>query len=680
MDLNSTAYTGAWINWSRGPVLGATLTLPNSYGAALVSAVAVLVHLSGTFSWMTICYVLHQWRTALAKGDGLYHQQQAILRNASSDIGVLWQLYKIGNSWRTVIPHSRRRIAWLVITGVLHLVLFLVAGIVSSQLITAGNETLVKQSACGYLTNLPSSDVVTLEAFQEYVALNLDVERNAGLSLQQVQSCKGTTLDTDVECDAFTRAAHLMTLYNATCPFQDASMCITPDGLAVQVDTGMVDSQLDLGINAPAKDRIKYRHVTTCSPIKQEGFATDWINATSVNITGLEPEPGEMLKFYNYGSALNTNHTFWLTNWWYYTARVGVNIFPAYQLDVLSTFSDDDLQPVSNLASGDSDLALLFLQYHGQYLDEVNDPWFSAHQPGLKLPGSLTPTGLRLADNTASVLGCTHQYQICGTDIQNCSPLMGFQNIQDYNLANNTLGLNDAQLNTTSRVFHALAYSTMMRIVGPLGASVLQANNDMVGDVSLALPDNQWKIEVENLHNVMMTAFLRSIAEYAAGPQEDISQWIVPPQTPIEKRQCQNQILRRDDHMNFSLFAVVLIVVIAILLFVIYFQLESTIRRYQRKSRGGRLRNLRWEKDGLLDLQRIAYEASGLGSWKTPESSSVPVTDTAELFDFPEMDELGKADSVDSEEHGETSGRENTEFISANKQTSIPTTSVHRYL
>lgn len=134
---------------------------------------------------------------------------------------------------------------------------------------------------------------------------------------------------------------------------------------------------------------------------------------------------------------------------------------------------------------------------------------------------------------------------------------MGFQNIQDYNLANNTLGLNDAQLNTTSRVFHAVGYSTMDRIVGPLGASVLLANNDMVGDVSLALPDNQWQIEVENLHNVMMTAFLCSIAEYATGPQEEISQWIVPPQTPIEKLQCQNQILRRNDHMNFSLFAVV---------------------------------------------------------------------------------------------------------------------------
>ena len=492
MDLNSTAYTGAWINWSRGPVLGATLTLPNSYGAALVFAVAVLVHLSGTFSWMAICYVLHQWRTTLAKGDGLYHQQQAILRNASSDIGVLWQLYKIGNSWRTVIPHSRRRIAWLVITGVLHLVLFLVAGIFSSQLITTSNETLVKENACGYLTNLATSDVVTLEAFHEYVALNLDVERNAGQSLQQVQSCKGTTLATDVQCDAYIRAAHLMALYNATCPFQDASMCITPDGLAVQVDTGMVDSQLDLGINAPVKDRIKYRHVATCSPIKQEGFTTDWINATNVNTTGLihshEPGPGEMLKFYNYGSALNTNHTFWLTNWWYYITQVGVNSFPTYELDVVATFSDDDLQPVSNLVSGDSDLVLLFLQYHGQYVDDVNDPWFSAHQPGQNLTGSITPNGLRLADNTASVLGCTHQYQICGTDTKNCSPLMGFQNIQDYNLANNTLGLNDAQLNTTSRVFHALAYSTMSRTVGPLGASVLLANNDLVGDFSLALP------------------------------------------------------------------------------------------------------------------------------------------------------------------------------------------------
>lgn len=123
----------------------------------------------------------------------------------------------------------------------------------------------------------------------------------------------------------------------------------------------------------------------------------------------------------------------------------------------------------------------------------------------------------------------------------------------------------------------------------------------------------------------------------------------------------------------------VLIVAIAILLFVIYFQLESTIRKYQQKSRGGQLRNLRWEKDGLLDLQRIAYEASGLGSWKTPESSSVPVTDTAEVFDFPEMDELGKADSVDSEEHGKMSERENTEFINASKQTSIPTTGVHWY-
>jgi hypothetical protein len=114
MDLNSTAYMGAWINWPRGPVLGATLTLSISYSAALVAVVAVLVHLSRTFSWMVVCYILHQWRTTSAKGDDLYHQQQATLRNTSSSIGVLWQLYKVRNAWRSVIPHSRRQIAWVI--------------------------------------------------------------------------------------------------------------------------------------------------------------------------------------------------------------------------------------------------------------------------------------------------------------------------------------------------------------------------------------------------------------------------------------------------------------------------------------------------------------------------------------------------------------------------------------
>lgn len=433
-------------------------------------------------------------------------------------------------------------------------------------------------------------------------------------------------------------------------------MCVSSDGLAMQLDTGLVDSQLELGVNAPVKDRIKYRHLATCSPIKQKGFATDWLNATMVNVTGItsEPQPGEMLKFYDYGGILGTNHTFWVSNWWAYATQPGVNHFPAYQLGVVSTFSDDEFYPVSNLNSGNSDLVLLFLQSHGGYIDNVNDPWFSAHQPSELATrwDIIAPNGLRLPDHTASVLGCTHQYQICNANdtFQSCSPLLGFEDIQYYTLIDNVLGFNLAQLNTTLRIVNAISYSTMGRTVGPLGASVLLANNDMVGDASLALPDNQWQLEMANLNDLEHTAFQRYIVEYATGPQSDIMQYIAEPQDPIGTQQCENQIIRRNDHPNFSILAVVLIFVAGLLLLTTYFCLEPTMRKQQQKSSKGQLRNLRWQKDGLLQLQRIGYEANNLGTWKTPEYSLVPITTSEELFDFPEVDELYTASPDEKEE------------------------------
>jgi hypothetical protein len=57
------------------------------------------------------------------------------------------------------------------------------------------------------------------------------------------------------------------------------------------MDIGPIDSHLDLGINAPPRDRITYRKITTCSPIEAEPFVqvvnsseTDeagvWLNGT----------------------------------------------------------------------------------------------------------------------------------------------------------------------------------------------------------------------------------------------------------------------------------------------------------------------------------------------------------------------------------------------------------------
>lgn len=39
------------------------------------------------------------------------------------------------------------------------------------------------------------------------------------------------------------------------------------------MDTGYLDSQRDLGINQPVSNRVSFRRVTTCSPLKSQGFS-----------------------------------------------------------------------------------------------------------------------------------------------------------------------------------------------------------------------------------------------------------------------------------------------------------------------------------------------------------------------------------------------------------------------
>jgi hypothetical protein len=52
----------------------------------------------------------------------------------------------------------------------------------------------------------------------------------------------------------------------APCPFADGA-CITP---AISIDSGHLDSDLDLGITATPANRIQMRRITTCAPVPIE--------------------------------------------------------------------------------------------------------------------------------------------------------------------------------------------------------------------------------------------------------------------------------------------------------------------------------------------------------------------------------------------------------------------------
>ncbi|KAH7030477.1 hypothetical protein B0J12DRAFT_745123 [Macrophomina phaseolina] len=66
-------HLGTWTNRSRGPVLGATLTLTRRDGA-LTAFVALFVTIVGTSSWRFSCLAANYIYSTEAPRDGPYHK------------------------------------------------------------------------------------------------------------------------------------------------------------------------------------------------------------------------------------------------------------------------------------------------------------------------------------------------------------------------------------------------------------------------------------------------------------------------------------------------------------------------------------------------------------------------------------------------------------------------------
>lgn len=187
------------------------------------------------------------------------------MRNNGSDISTTWEFARIGWAWRSSSLSSFRRSIGLVSIGVLHLAAFGATGILSSYITTVDNQVLLSESPrCGpWNSNLAFNnsllDSVGWATFSRTILLE---------SGHYVQSCLSGAQSQD--CDAFKRVELDWTSANVQCPFHD--LCLGPANTTLSMDTGYLDSRDDLGINGNDEDRIQWRQVTTCVPIKTEGY------------------------------------------------------------------------------------------------------------------------------------------------------------------------------------------------------------------------------------------------------------------------------------------------------------------------------------------------------------------------------------------------------------------------
>jgi hypothetical protein len=293
-------HTGFWTDWSHGAVQGATVTLTQRWGGVLTAFLAIFVSVVGGSFWNIIAFSVHQCNTThpLRLRDALHYRRQVILRNRSA-MSATWDFLKIWHESRRTAAQPALRLLPTALLATMILVMFYVSGIFTSYISsTPGNSTLVTGPSCGgySFTSDPSNSVAATELGKQFA----DTYQAASY----VQECYSETAS-GVDCGAFVRPSLPFTIeQNATCPFA-AGMCVYNDHSAIRMDSGLMDSFWDMGINARAQERIKYRRVMTCAPVFGEQFIEDGIDPYAGNTTYVYAGPQPDLSNYTFSYPQN---------------------------------------------------------------------------------------------------------------------------------------------------------------------------------------------------------------------------------------------------------------------------------------------------------------------------------------------------------------------------------------
>lgn len=260
------------------------------------------------------------------------------------------------------------------------------------------------------------------------------------------------------------------------------------------------------------------------------------------------------------------------------------------------------------------------------FSSSVDDPWYSAHSHPLQVTvdsNADTASGtVYFADRPVSALGCAEQYQLCANQGADCTPLTSWYGIRK-----------DLEALTTTRRQRAIgnllldaSTTTVGDTVTTLRDSSLGASFSKFGSVQGSIPSNQWIIDVEGWAAISLARIQRNVLEYASGPSDRrLLPYLNTPNDTVEHDLCHNIKARTRRVENFSVLAIALIFSLGALITIINFGLDFLIGLVQSKRNAADYRRLAWKTNGLLQLQRLAHEEMGYGSWERC-TNETPVT------------------------------------------------------
>ncbi|KAI8626452.1 hypothetical protein F5Y19DRAFT_488263 [Xylariaceae sp. FL1651] len=645
---------GFWVNWSYGRVLGSTLTLTREDANLFIILTALFITVVTSHIWNIVCFGWHiSYSTqARIKQTIFYHQRQAILRNNSGPFGTFWSFVQIAWLSRHQ-PGPFLRIIPVLLLTILFASSLTIATVFSSQL-AIGSEVLINGSRCGVLSDSQNgTDVLTV--LMPWLARQTTI--SASYSQQCYDGAQISTLAPPERCHTspfIQRQLKQQVDSNAMCPFR--AICRSNTSNLV-LDTGLVDSHSDLGINAPSHQRFSFREVLRCAPINTDGRKKRHILSEDRSYSryyfgqplwSIRPDaytPENVT--YQYPDDLNTRAR--ITNLNY--------AWPDYTLEVLSAYTtngevlDDGLSmflPIDELRHSDADLFLFFLSTNsiGFSVAPTDNWYYPDKEPHGVLAGANSmpintsdPSFVPLAYSfeAASPLACTSQQQICTSEGMSCTPL---GSAADTMYASKELFQDKDMLQAVYWVNAALGQgASIFQVVEALKSYALTSRPSLYDGVQGEIASNQWQLDVQYWHSVSLAAAQAAVVNAAAGMFPDNESSIKRPSTVTEQRLCHSQKINNPAYVSFTVFGLGFVLAFGLLTIATSLSIEFLFGCIQRRRKFSPFARLEWLSNGALQLQRLAHEPLISGKWSRCTETVPYVEGTTNLAILDVLDE-----------------------------------------
>jgi hypothetical protein len=326
-----------------------------------------------------ICFIIHQFCSDGNPRDGLYHQRQILLRNASSPVSTLLYLLKITWAWKPKVENVLRRQFPAILLAATLTVVFSAASVLSAYVAITGtdDEVLIRsEGVCNYWW-APSFDEAPMASF--WSTQRQIFQESAGY----VRDCYLTEPSVSEKlptCKAFVRPRISFNITTGVeCPFPGKQLCRNSTEGPIRLESEKINSNTHLGINAEQGDQVDFLQFMICTPVAdtpETGYVSEDKSSRITYPSGGNGTIHERYFYYGPGSgnedpqsnltaeaiSINTN-------------RLQPYFFQANQAFSMNT-SGNSFLPLPELQPVNSDLTLVILTNNVRYTSSFQDTLF----------------------------------------------------------------------------------------------------------------------------------------------------------------------------------------------------------------------------------------------------------------------------------------------------------------